>query len=274
MNKDIKLAKEGFAEFVSRTGIVPDNKRKFRNAFQISLAVSAAAAALMFGVFLYKSQSFEEEWIQISTSYTQTKTVLLPDGSTAKLSPCSQLTYPKTFSKRKRRVMLVGEAFLDVAKDAKRQFCVSAGDMEIIVHGTQFNVSSYLSDEEDEVALIEGSVEMHLNREQTSFLLKPGEMIKYDKVNGITERRSFAANYFREVVISDGLHFNNERLADIVATLNRRFNSNIIIENSKLGAIRYFASFINGESVEQILYALNLNDDFKISKKGNIILIN
>jgi|LSQX01.2.fsa_nt_gb ferric-dicitrate binding protein FerR (iron transport regulator) len=274
MEDDIKLVKEGFAEFVSRTGITPEPKRKYRKTIKFFCIISAVAASLVLGVFYFKSQLHEEEWVQASTSYAQTQTVTLPDGSTAKLSPCSQIIYPKSFSNRTRRVMLVGEAFFDVTKDPKRQFTVSAGKMKIIVHGTLFNVSSYLSDEEDEVALVEGSVEMHLDSGQTSILLKPGEMIKYDKVNNITERRSFAANYFKEVVASDGLQFNNERLADIVATLNRRFNTNIVIENEKLNSIRYFASFINEESVDQILSALNLKDDFKITRKGNIIFIN
>lgn len=271
---DTRLAQEGFAEFVARTGIsrIPMEKRRkpalLPAIFFLMLAVFVSA-----GVLLYSSRSEGTDWVRVSTSFAQTKVVDLPDGSRVKLSPCSQIVYPENFAKRSREVMLVGEAFFDVSKDAKRKFTVSAGNMEVVVHGTQFNVSSYLSDEEDEVALVEGSVEMRLQGDPTSILLKPGEMVKYDKINNVTERRSFAANCFKEAIASNGLQFNNEKLGDIVATLNRRFDTNIIVENEKLKSARYFASFINGEGAEQILSALDLNGDFRIVRKGNIIFI-
>lgn len=272
---DVRLAQEGFAEFVVRTGISKPTAGKRRKKGLVPAAVALALAAFVSaGILLYTSRPDGTEWVRISTSFAQTKVVGLPDGSRVKLSPCSQIIYPRDFARRSREVMLVGEAFFDVSKDSKRKFTVSAGNMEVIVHGTQFNVSSYLSDEEDEVALVEGSVEMRLQGDPTSILLRPGEMVKYDKLNNITERRSFAANCFKEAIISDGLQFNNEKLGDIVATLNRRFDMNIIVENDKLKSTRYFASFINGEGVNQILSALDVNGDFKIVRKGNTIFIN
>jgi len=274
MKEDIELAREGFAEFVARTGIKRERDRLHKKILLTGAFALTIAASLAAGVLLTKWNSAEDDWIQVSTSYAQTRSVALPDGSTVKLNSCSQIMYPKSFCGRTRKVMLVGEAFFDVSKDIKRQFVVRAGNMDIIVHGTQFNVTSYLSDEEDEVALVEGSVEMQLRDGRSSIFLKPGEMFKYDKTNNTTECRPFAANYFKEVIASDGLQFNNEKLSDIVATLNRRFSTNIIIENEKLNSMRFFASFINGEDADMILSALNLNDSFKITRKGNVIFIN
>lgn len=271
IDDDVRLAQEGFAEFVERTGIKPMHKSRWIAGYS---AIFLIAVVSVVGVFFYRAQSVDNGWMRVSTYFAQTQMVDLPDGSRVKLGPCSQIIYPRTFSGSTREVLLVGEAFFDVAKDTKRKFMVNAGNMEIVVHGTQFNVSSYLSDEEDEVALVEGSVEMRLQGDSTSIFLRPGEMVKFDKVNNVTERRSFAANCFREAIASDGLQFNNEKLGDIVATLNRRFNANIIIENEKVSSSRYFASFINGEGAEQILSALNLNGDFRISKKGNTFFIN
>ena len=139
--------------------------------------------------------------------------------------------------------MLVGEAFLDVTPDTRRQFVVSLGSMDVVVHGTRFSVSSFPEENEDEVALIEGSVEMRFSNEVGSIFLSPGELVKYDRSTCMTERRKFAANYFEEVVNAGGLQFSNERLEDIVASLNRHFKVNIVIEDDSLNDERFFASF-------------------------------
>lgn len=274
--EDIELAEEGFAEFVLRTGISKPSGKTGRKLSRTVLAAAfsaLAAAAVVTAVFYYGVAFDDPVWIHESTSVAQTRTVILPDGTSVRLSPCSQITYPSEFSRRSRKVMLVGEAYLDVAKDSRRPFTLTANNMDVIVHGTQFNVSSYLSDEEDEVALVEGSVEMRLHGEKTSIYLKPNELVRYDKVNNITERRTFSANYYKEVLATDGLLFSNERLADIVATLNRRFGTNIIIENEALRTERYYAAFINGESAERILEALNIGNKFRITHKGNTYII-
>ena len=169
--------------------------------------------------------------------------------------------------------MLVGEAYLDVAKDKRHRFIVSAGDMDVIVHGTRFSVSSFPEENEEEVALVEGSVEMKLGSGNGSIFLSPGELVKYDRTTGTTERRKFAANYFEEVVKAGGLQFRNERLEDIVASLNRHFNTTIVIEERSLADERFFASFINGENADQILHALNTGDMFRIYKRDNIIYL-
>lgn len=271
---DASLAEEGFRDFALRAGLA--RRQKVRRWSGVAVKIAAAlflpVAVLSFWA-LHKAADARTEWIQEGTTYAETRTVFLPDGSTVSLMPCSRLYYPERFTGKQRKVMLDGEAFLDVAKDARRKFIVSAGDMEVLVHGTRFNVSSFLGNEEDEVALLEGSVEMRVKGQQGSILLSPGELVKYDKNTGTAERRRFATNYYEEVLKAGGLQFSNEKLGDIAATLNRRFGVNIVVENKALASERYFASFINGEGVDEILAALNTGGHFNISKRDNIIYI-
>lgn len=271
---DASLAEEGFRVFALRTGLA--RRQKVRRWSGIAVRIAAAlflpVAALSFWA-LHKAADARTEWLHEGTTYAETRTVSLPDGSTVSLMPCSRLYYPERFTGRQRKVMLDGEAFLDVVKDARRQFVVSAGDMEVLVHGTRFNVSSFLGNEEDEVALLEGSVEMRVKGQQGSILLSPGELVKYDKNTGTAERRRFATNYYEEVLKAGGLQFSNEKLGDIAASLNRRFGVEIVVENKALASERYFASFINGEGVDEILAALNTGGHFNISKRDNIIYI-
>lgn len=271
---DQSLAKEGFAEFKQKTGLERSERWTLFRHHAVRIAACLFIPMMFMTVWaLYRVSVSEQKWINVCTSVAQIETVTLPDGTQVILSPCSQIFYPEKFVGKQRKVMLVGEAFLDVAKDSRRQFVISAGEMDVIVHGTRFSVSSFPEENEDEVALVEGSVEMRFNNEVGSIFLSPGELVKYDRNTGTTERRKFAANYFDEVVQSGGLQFRNERLADIVSSLNRHFKVNIVIEDSSLDNERFYASFINGETADEILSALNAGNIFRISKRDNIIYL-
>lgn len=271
---DAMLTEEGFRTFAERSGITRNSKIRIWRRLTVGIAASLFLPLLLFSFWaLHRASEARVEWVQVGTKYSETRTVSLPDGSTILLKPCSRLYYPDHFSGRERKVMLTGEAFLDVAKDPGRKFVVSAGDMDVTVHGTRFNVCSFLDKEEDEVALLEGSVEVRMQGQQGSVTLAPGELLKYDKQSGSVERRRFAANYYEEVLQAGGLQFNNEKFCDIAAVLTRHFGVKIIIEDSSLSAERYFASFINGEGVDAILSALNTGNHFHINHKNDIIYI-
>ena len=271
VSDDPSLTKEGLAEFRAKTGLRPsEHWPKIRRAATRIAACLFVPLLAICAWAVYRLSVSDQEWVKVSTSVAQTRNVVLPDGTEVTLSPCSQLFYPERFSGRQRKVMLVGEAYLDVVKDAKRKFVVSAGEMDVIVHGTRFSVSSFPEENEEEVALVEGSVEMKFSGENGSIFLSPGELVKYDRSTGTTERRKFAANYFEEVVKAGGLQFRNERLEDIVSSLNRHFNVTIVIEDNSLADERFFASFINGETSDEILSALNTGDIFHVLKRDNI----
>lgn len=62
-------------------------------------------------------------------------------------------------------------------------------------------------------------------------------------------------------------------MGDIATDLERRFNVKIIIEGSELAEAQYYASFINNESLDRILRALNSNDNMRISRINGTIII-
>ncbi|MBR1868995.1 MAG: FecR domain-containing protein [Bacteroidales bacterium] len=265
-------ADRAFTVFSGKVGM----KKKPVPVRQIVFRIAAVLAVPMclFGAWsLNRALTAEPEWVQVATSYSESGKIDLPDGTNVMLSPCSQLFYPSAFRGRQRKVILVGEAFLDVAKDSRRQFVVSTGRMNVVVHGTRFNVNAFPDNVEDEVALLEGSVEMRFPGKESSVFLSPGDLVKYERSTGSVIRRSFAANYFEEVLASGGLQFRNAQLSDIVAALDRQFNVKIVIQDADLASERYYASFINGEDADEILAALNTGGHFHINKKDDIIYI-
>lgn len=270
---DYELAAKGFRDFSERTGLGRKSRVK-----RIFLGVMKVAAVLVPIAFLAtyavrKAGQASVEWTELGAAFAESASLTLDDGTTVRLSSGSKLIYPEQFFGKTRKVFLVGEAFFDVAKDPSRKFIVSTDRMDITVHGTRFNVCSYTGDAEDEVALVEGSVELSFREGEGNVFLKPGEMLKLDKMTGKIDRRKFAVNYYESVLDADGLQYNDDRLSDIASDLMRRFNVSIVIDDEKLASERYYASFINGEGVDEILSTLNTQNHFKVRRSGETIMI-
>lgn len=107
--------------------------------------------------------------------------VNLPDGSKVWLNAASTLTYATSLRERgadKRRVILGGEAYFEIAKDKKHPFIVSTSGQEIQVLGTHFNVNSYADENVTTTTLEEGSVQISGNGKRV--VIKPGEQALFD----------------------------------------------------------------------------------------------
>jgi transmembrane sensor len=83
----------------------------------------------------------------------------LADGTTVFLNAESSLRFPVAFEGKERRVILEGEGYFEVAKDASRPFVVELkSGREITVLGTRFDVRAYVDEPVESATLLEGSV--------------------------------------------------------------------------------------------------------------------
>ena len=88
--------------------------------------------------------------------------ISLHDGTRVWLAKGSQLDYPKTFATDKRTVHLVGKAFFEVVRDAKRPFVISSELTAVQVLGTSFNM---IADRDyTEVIVKTGQVQLSENK--------------------------------------------------------------------------------------------------------------
>jgi ferric-dicitrate binding protein FerR (iron transport regulator) len=103
----------------------------------------------------------------------------LSDGSEVWLNVGSSLTYPTAFTGGQRKVKINGEAYFEIAHNAKMPFIVQHDDVTISVLGTHFNVNAYEDENSVTTTLLEGSVrikrEIKANGSAQSLLLKPGD---------------------------------------------------------------------------------------------------
>lgn len=135
-------------------GMVPDKSESARLSRRKllktgSALVVVASSALATAAYLRPLPA------DFRTEKGETRTVTLPDGSTAELSTSSAISLAYTATQR--IVTLVeGEAFFTVAKDSSRPFVVNAAALSTVALGTQFSVSS--EDDRIVVAVAEHSV--------------------------------------------------------------------------------------------------------------------
>lgn len=162
------------------------------------------------------------------------RTIALADGSRIDLNAGTRVTV--TLRAHERDVALLeGEAAFDVAHDLRRPFVISAGDREIRVVGTQFDVrrrAGRLS-----VVVARGAVEVRPSGAAAgeAFRLLPGQRLDHDE--GAAETRVAAAEPTEALGWRTGrLVYRNQPLSQVVADLNAQFPEPIRIADPRLAA--------------------------------------
>lgn len=269
---DVSMGEAAFDSFAKNVGLT--TRKRWHSALRI---VSNIAAALFIPLLIScLCLSFGTDgkqktiWNEVSTAYAKNASVELSDGTSVKLGPCSRLIYPDKFSSSERKVFISGDVLFDVAKDPEKKFVAVSDNMDVVVHGTRFHVISFMDFKNEEVALVSGSVELCMHADGTSVKLVPGDIIRYDKEKGNIKRLHFDVNSYERVLDVDGLQFVDATLSEIAGTLSRRFKVDISVEDSIAGE-KYYASFINGENLDEILNALNVERHFRINHINNKI---
>jgi transmembrane sensor len=162
---------------------------------------------------------------EASTQVGERSTLVLTDGSKVTLNTASAVR--TDYSGHDRRLTLLrGEAFFDVAKDPSRPFVVTAGSRQVIAVGTAFNIR--MQDRSVRVTLVEGKVRVMRSRpvgpgarEPTgpAVTLVAGSALVTDAndVEHVERLNADRATSWR----NGKLVFEGERLADVIAEMNR-----------------------------------------------------
>ncbi|MBN7809277.1 FecR family protein [Agrobacterium rosae] len=129
---------------------------------------------------------------EYQTATAETRVVTLDDGSTVSLAPASAIS--SDFKNGKREVtVLAGEVFLDVVHDQSRPFRVVAGELNVEVRGTAFDVR--LGKESTEVGLARGLVKAtgSVANNAIDQTLIPGDIMIVDRASGTLKKDNIDA---------------------------------------------------------------------------------
>jgi ferric-dicitrate binding protein FerR (iron transport regulator) len=169
----------------------------------------------------------------ISTPKGRQFHVRLPDGTQVWLNAASSIRYPTFFSGSERKVEVAGEAYFEVAKNAKMPFRVSvANKAEIEVLGTHFNLNAYENEQAIATTLLEGSVRVSApGAASRDVILQPGQQAQIARsTSGMEVVKN--ADTDRAVAWKNGVfHFEGVPLAEIMRQLERWYDIEVVYEN-------------------------------------------
>lgn len=197
----------------------PFRHRRARLTYPMAMA---AGLALLGGVIALALLQSDPSPIVYQTAKGQTRSIRLQDGSTITLNSGSRIQV--VMGRRSRRVTMGdAEASFDVAKDPGRPFLIAAGDQQVRVVGTEFNILNHRG--QVAVTVRRGVVEVRPAadvRGPAAARLKPGaELVHLAGASGYQVRQVDPAVAFAWK--SGYLVFEQRPLGEVADQLNRYF---------------------------------------------------
>lgn len=195
----------------------------------------------------------------------------LSDGTVVWLNSDSRLRYPVSFSLSERRLILVeGEAFFDVAPDVERPFIVECSGQDVMVLGTQFNLSAYTEQAHIQTTLVSGSVRIHPEGSDT-LVLHPGQQAQLDKSSGTLSVREVDVSVI--TAWKDGfLVIEDQTLDQIMNTISRWYSLEYEID-ADVPNDRIFRGIIPKYDIDGTIQKLEMISKLKLQLDGRRIKV-
>lgn len=266
----------------------------------------AAAAVVLFttGWLLWEWKDNNNRIAQseiVAPRGSKTRTIL-PDGTTVWLNAGSRIRY-SGFNGAVREVTLEGEAYFDVVHaishttGRKQPFIVHAGNINIEVLGTAFNVKSYPEEKNIETTLLRGLIQITRQGEGRGkpLLLHPNEKVVLpvaatttviDTSNATVMQpahktqqevthidSTLKANECIETAwVYNRLEFRGDTFEQLAARLERWYNVKIYFEDAASRKL-VFTGTLESETIEQAFTALKAAVPFTATINNNEIFI-
>jgi len=216
-----------------------------------SVAAFLFLPLLFASVYLYYRTTVERpvEMVEQTCANGLVTTIALSDGTKVWLNSGSKLTYPKEFRNQKRTVKLEGEGYFNVKADKKHPFDVELiNGAQVSAYGTEFNISAYYGNNQIEVVLAKGNVNV-INESNESYALEPDYQLKLGKGEPVYEK----VNVYAKTAWKDGkMVFRRTGMEEIARKLALHFNVDIELVGEEISDYELNATFTT-ESLTQIL---------------------
>lgn len=191
--------------------------------------------------------------------------IVLPDGTKVWVNSMSELKFPVNFDKKERKVYLKGEAYFEVAKEAKRPFRVEANNTSVEVLGTHFNINAYSS--VTSTTLLSGSVKV-LGYGRVKMLM-PGQQASLSEGFATVE----PADVAKAVAWKNGeFYFRGDRMTEIARQLSRWYD----LEIKYKGVVpdkTYSGSIKRSVNLSEALEMLQFVSDAQFEINGRQLII-
>jgi ferric-dicitrate binding protein FerR (iron transport regulator) len=183
--------------------------------------------------------------------------LVLPDGTKVWLNAASSIRYPTFFSGANREVELTGEGYFEVAPNKSRPFIVKAGNMNVTVLGTHFDIMAYEDEENRRATLLEGKIMVGKGTDEK--IIAPGQQaivnnnrpVIIDKNADIDKAVAWKTGFFK---------FNDTDIKTLMREISRWYDIEVV----------YNITDFSGEFGGRISRKLNLSELVKLLQGNGI----
>ncbi|WP_297094996.1 FecR family protein [uncultured Draconibacterium sp.] len=238
----------------SKTVLLKTSKVIYR-----SVAAAAAVVFLMISFTLVNNyisnKNTAPEYFGIYVPTAEQSRLTLPDGTKVWVNSETEIKYSNQFNTKERDIILLGEAYFEVAHNEKLPFNVIANGAKIKVTGTKFNVKGYGDDDSVETVLLEGRVELSRvgDKSGNSIELEPGDKatLNLEDSKVLISRE----DVLDVIAWKDGkMVFRNIPLHEVCKTLQRHFDADIVLAGDAENLYNHpFTFTIENETLPMIL---------------------
>lgn len=196
--------------------------------------------------------------------------LVLSDGTKVWLNSDSQLKYPVRFNGDMREVYLKGEAYFEVAHNARKTFIVSTSKGDIRVLGTSFNVRDY-PDENKVVTTLEAGQVRYISPGRGEIDLIPGYMLEDRAGSSLIPRKVNTEEY---TGWKDGKYiFDDVSVEEIMTTLARWYDVTVIYENNQVRKLHFTGDLERYATINTILNFMETGGDVRFRIDGKTIIV-
>jgi len=237
---------------------------------------------------------------EVKAPFGSNSEVYLPDGSYVRLNAGSSIRYSAAFNSDNRELLLNGEAYFKVAKNADLPLVVDAGKIKVKATGTEFNIKAYDDEETIETTLVEGSVEITRAEEKKSeavtVYLNPNQKAIFIKDSGTFTLNDIEKEnqdepepertQYDDILISPKvdvdqvsawtkgrLVIRGEKLEDLCQKLQRKYDVSFVYMDDEIKSFR-FTGILLDETLEQVLNAIKLSAPIYFNLTGKTVYLN
>ncbi|MBX7199866.1 MAG: FecR domain-containing protein, partial [Rhodospirillaceae bacterium] len=219
--------------------------------FALPLAGAALAAGVAAFLFFPPGASgpprVKDHTGAVETGIGQIANYVLSDQSQITVAANSAVSVD--FSSGRRDVSLTrGEAFFDVQHDQARPFVIAVGGRSVTVTGTRFNVNNYADQNELEVAVVEGRVNVSYRTDNGASEVQrmtAGDVILFP-ASGALVRRNLTPEQ-AAAWRSRKLYFDSARLDQVIAEVNRYSAKPLVSESRDIEKLSITGQFPAGD---------------------------
>jgi ferric-dicitrate binding protein FerR (iron transport regulator) len=255
----------------------PVVKIRQQRTYIFKAAIAAAVLLVIYiGIDLGKSDTppplqkvFANNFNTITTPKGSIKKIVLPDGTMVWINAASTLRYPAVFSKNERIIELNGEAYFEVAHNAKRPFKVKVKGQTVEVMGTHFNLMAYDDEPVIKTALMEGKVKVSAKKNMV--VLNPGQQSVLTKdASGLLNVTPINGN---DVLAwkSGKFYFNQSDIRSVMREISRWYDMEIDCKDTLQVLLN--GSISRNVPLERVLKIFELTGEVKFTVLGKRIKI-